>query len=97
MPLAVNRFLPADYTKIAKICERMPRNRFITSKKGNNISDTGNTYIKPCIITHPCHQIYICVYQLMLIWISMQNNNITNSHKNIPIKNICRRSTYMTP
>jgi hypothetical protein len=33
MPLAVNRFLPADYTKIAKICERMPRNRFITSKK----------------------------------------------------------------
>ncbi len=62
MPLAVNRFLPADYTKIAKICERMPRNRFITSKKGNNISDTGNTYIKPCIIyTSMSPDLYMCL------------------------------------
>lgn len=34
MPLAVNRFLPADYTKIAKNCERMPRSIVLNTKTG---------------------------------------------------------------
>ena len=50
MPLAVNRFLPADYTKIAKICERMPRNRFITSKKARLFHLRFRLILDKCVV-----------------------------------------------